>query len=188
MPAQIFTGPDPSGATRTPAAKPEVSAVRATDGFDVAGQAELEFDLRSAAGPRLEPQPLCERTGGAVLPQRRRDQDRKPVLARATHERPREDQTDPQPVHVVGNLDRHVGRLRSLRTLHVSSHADDRAIKFIDGRDRLMPDVINLGEVREFPVAQRRPWSQEAPATRLHTHPHVQRCEIVAVAGPEWAN
>jgi hypothetical protein len=48
-----------------------------------------------------------------------------------------------------------------------------------------MANVINVGEVREFALAQFRLAGEKAPATRLGTEPREQRAKSLAVVGAE---
>ena len=56
----------------------------------------------------------------------------------------------PNSLECVGDLDRPFGDTRSIRVLHVSGDADDRAVPQIDRGDRLVVEVIDVGEVREL--------------------------------------
>jgi hypothetical protein len=151
-------------------------------------QLELEFDLISGAGPRPEPRSARERARGAVVPQRRRGQNVDAVLAGASNESLGEHQANSVPLQVVCDLDRDVCRTCSLGPPDVASHANDRAVSAVDSSERLMANVINVGEVRELAVAQFRLPGEQAPETRLGTQPREQRAKRLAVAdakGPE---
>jgi hypothetical protein len=86
------------------------------------------------------------------------------------------------PLQVVRDLDRDICHACSLGPHDVASHANDRAVSRVDGRQCLVASVINVGEVRKFAVAQFRLRDEKAPATRLGTEPSEQRAKSLAVA------
>ncbi len=81
------------------------------------------------------------------------DQAIKAVALGAIDDQAREQRADPDALHVVGNLDREVGDPRILGLCDVSAHADDRAVPLVDRGERLVPQVIDVRQVRRAPAA-----------------------------------
>jgi hypothetical protein len=136
-----------------------------------ARQPKLEFDLISGTGSRAETHSVREGARGAIRPERRRGQDVDAVLAGTANESLGEHQTNPVPLQVVCDFDRDVRYTCSRRPPNVASHANDRAVVGVDGRECHMANAINVGEVRQLAIAEFRLAGEEAPLTRLGAQP-----------------
>jgi hypothetical protein len=85
----------------------------------------------------------------------------------------------------VGYLKRHIRHPGTIGHPHVSGDTHDRAIALIDRRDRLVPDVIDIGQKRKLSGRQRWLRREKSPAARLGSEAREQSRETLAIVAAE---
>ncbi len=89
------------------------------------------------------------------------------VLARPVGEAPEQLAADAPVLPLVDHRDRRLGDLRRVAQPHVARDADALARHRVARADRLVVDVVDLGEVREVALAQAPLGAEEAAVARL---------------------
>ena len=123
-------------------------------GFTVWGELQLQLDFAAVARASPEPEASQERASRPVLPQRRGGEEGQAVRAGPIHGAPRELGADAQALHVVGDLGGDLCNACSIGDLRVPGDADDRSVAFVDRDDRLIADMIDIGEAGKLPRRQ----------------------------------
>ena len=150
-------------------------------GFTVWAELQLQLDFAAVARASPEPEASQERARRPVLPQRRCGEEGQAVRAGPVHGAPRELSADAQTLHVVGDLGGYLRDPFSIGDVRVSGDADDRSVAFVDRDDRLIADMIDVGEAGKLPRGQLALWSEVPPAARLWREPVKQRDKAIAV-------
>jgi len=150
-------------------------------GFTVWREHQLQLDFAAVARASPEPEASQERARRPVLPQRRCGEEGQAVRAGPVHGAPRELSADAQTLHVVGDLGGYLRDPFSIGDVRVSGDADDRSVAFIDRDDRLIADMIDIGEAAKLPRRQLALRSEVSPAARLCREPAKQRGKPVAM-------
>ena len=106
----------------------------------------------------MELEAAQQRPCGPVLPQRRCGEQHEAVHAGPSHHAPGERGADAHPLELIGDFDRDLGDSSSINFMGVAAHPDDRAVAPIDRSECLVLEVIDIGEVGEFPGRQFGLW------------------------------
>ena len=143
---------------------------------------ELVLDFAAVALPGTKSVLSQQPARGAVFPQCRSGEERQAVGARALDREAGESGADAHPLERIGDLDRHLGDIRSICVAHVSGDAHDRVVALIDRGDGLVVEVINVGEEGELARRQLALGRQKAPVARFRGEPGEQGGHSGAVA------
>ena len=95
-----------------------------------------------------------QRPCAPVLPQCRCGEQHEAVRAGPSHHPPGERGADSHPLQLLGDFERDLGDSGSINFMRVAAHPDDRAVAPIDRSECLVLEVIDIGEVGEFPGRQ----------------------------------
>src|SRR5947209_9948190 len=194
MAADITTAPvKPTASRRSRGAPHVVSVIGAMtrwpdESFPVlsgtpvtCSQLELQFDDGAVATAGLEAQPAQQRPRPPVLPKCRGAEDREPVHAGARDQAADQHRPDSSALMLVRHRDGAVGGVGAVGYAGIPGHADDRAVATVDRGQRLVPAMIDAGQVGELPLAQCRLRDQEALTARFRAQPLEQRRDARAV-------
>jgi hypothetical protein len=149
------------------------------------GEFQLEVDLASMARARAKAEASQQRASRTVLPLRRCRQTREAVLSRALRRPPRQRRANAHALQIVGDRDSYVRDTRAIGELCVAADADDRAVALVDGGDRLVRHMIDIGEVVKLARCQFVLGREESPAARLGSEPREQGRHAVTIVGAD---
>ena len=167
-----------------PGPEPRRSSRTATRSRSCEIEPELERAVAAADGPGAESP--HQRRRGHVVPQRAAGQAADAVRARIPGCDARgQRRAEAASVPVVGNRDGDVGGVVRSRPDGVAGDADHPAVDRVERHDRLVGDVIDVGQVRQLALGQRRLRPEEPPVARLRAEPCEPVGERVTVTRPD---
>jgi hypothetical protein len=132
---------------------------------------KLELDLAALTSPGAEAEASEQGSRGPVLPQRNGGEPLELVGAGALDDPFGQSGADAHPLQRVDHFDCHLGHSRPAVGADVATDPGDRPITFVDRRQSLVIEVIDVSEVGELARREFRLLAQEAPTPGLGAKP-----------------